>query len=220
MATKVFAISQAVADESVVAPDAVIPLGNAHLGRWSSDFRVRREVIRGFHGWSSKFVVLNVCRFHAGEVLYKGVDKFSEVKAALDSFDPDFATRCVFVLCGKGDEADVDRMRALGLTVHANVSDEEMLDLYAAADIYMNFSRWEGYNLGIGQALAMGLNVIASDIPAHRAFGVDLVVDSVEASIILREKMQTEGVREARIWEWNHSINWFCNEVEALAHLN
>jgi len=217
MAAKVFAISRAVAEMSVVSPDMVIPLGNGHLGRWSQDFQNRRDIIRALHGWSDKFVVLNVCRFHSAEILYKGVDRYSEVKTALESFDPDFAARCVFLLCGKGDDDDVDKMRALGLTVHANLSDDEMLDFYAAADIYMNFSRWEGYNLGIGQALAMGLSVIASDIPAHRAFGVNVVADSVEAAIILRDQLQVGIVREPRIWEWEESVNFFCDEIEAIA---
>ena len=48
-------------------------------------------------------------------------------------------------------------MEALGLRVFSNLSDRELIDLYVAADVYMNFSRSEGYNLGIGQALALGL---------------------------------------------------------------
>ena len=46
-----------------------------------------------------------------------------------------------------------------------------MMELYAASDLYVSLSQWEGYNLGISQALAMGLPVISSDIPAHREFG-------------------------------------------------
>jgi hypothetical protein len=76
------------------------------------------------------------------------------------------------VLCGHGGAEDVDEMRSLGLEVFSNLTDSELLDFYLAADVYMNFSRWEGYNLGIGQALALGLDVIASDIPAHRAFPI------------------------------------------------
>ena len=38
-------------------------------------------------------------------------------------------------------------MEACGLRVFANVTDAEMVELYLTADLYMNFSRWEGYNL-------------------------------------------------------------------------
>ena len=71
-------------------------------------------------------------------------------------------------------------MEACGLRVFANVTDAEMVELYLAADLYMNFSRWEGYNLGIAQALAFGLPIIASDIPAHREFPITTSDDPAE----------------------------------------
>ena len=63
-----------------------------------------------------------------------------------------------------------------------------MTDLYVASDLYMNMSEWEGYNLGIGQALAMGLDVVASDIDAHREFGVETTSSVIEACASLARR--------------------------------
>jgi GT2 family glycosyltransferase len=185
MATRILAISDAVAADSVPPPDAVAPLANSHLGQWTPEAAGRRHAARAARGWEDSFVVLNVCRFHAGERIYKGVDSYAYIASHLSQIDPDLALKTVFVLCGKGDAEDVAEMEQRGLTVAANVSDEEMGDLYAAADAYANFSLWEGYNLGIGQALAMGLPVVASDIMAHRAFKVTVVTDADQGRDLL-----------------------------------
>jgi glycosyltransferase involved in cell wall biosynthesis len=215
--TKVFTISEAIADESLIPPDGVIPLGNSHLGTWAPVFAEQREVVRRKRGWDSRFVILNVCRFHAGERSYKGIDQYAEVLSVLKSVDPDLAANCVFVLCGKGDKQDVAEVESEGFTAIANVSDEELIELYAAADMYMNFSRWEGYNLGIGQALAMGLPVIASDIPAHRAFGVTVKDNPVSAAFSLRDQLRNPTERIPRLWTWDEPLRLFVEMVERMA---
>ncbi|WP_333984776.1 glycosyltransferase [Burkholderia orbicola] len=217
---KVFAISNAVAQEAVTPPDGVIPLGNEHLGQWNQDSNSRRARIRRKNNWDDKFVILNVCRFHAAERLYKGVDRYIEMYEMLQLLDPILAARTVLVLCGKGDADDIAQMTAHGVCVHANVSDEEMVDLYAGADLYANFSRWEGYNLGIGQALAMGLPVIASDIPAHRAFAVDVTDDPVAAATIAKNYLNGVRERNPRIWTWEEPLASFVNEVDKIMQAN
>jgi GT2 family glycosyltransferase len=220
MCARVFAISQAIADESLVPPDGIIPLGNSHLGAWMPALAGRRDTIRRERGWNSRYVVLNVCRFHAAERNYKGVDQYAYLLTALKFVDPEFAARCVFILCGRGDARDIAEAQAQGLTVNANVTDDEMIDLYAAADLYVNFSRWEGYNLGIGQALAMGLPVIASDIPAHRAFGVTVVDNPISTVFSLRDQLRNPTERVPRLWGWDESLHHFAQEVERLASLD
>ena len=93
---------------------------------------------------------------HHAERRYKGIDIYAEVAKRFREAHPTLAARTEFVLCGKATKEDVSEVEALGISAVANVSDQELIDLYAAADIYMNFSQWEGYNLGIGQALALG----------------------------------------------------------------
>jgi|GEM_PF-914070 len=216
MANRVIAISKSIQAESNVPIHAVVRNGNSHLGRWSEAFAERRSEIRKARGWQDAFIVLNVCRFHEAERAYKGVDFFADVKIALKARAPELHQRTVFVLCGKGAQQDVQAMTRRGLQVEANVTDEEMLDLYCAADAYASFSQWEGYNLGIGQALAMGLPVVASDIPAHREFEVPVTDDPVQAATLLAAVADPQHEREPRVWDWQDQLKPFMSIVEGL----
>jgi len=216
MATAVFTISDAVAAESRTPVAGVIPLGNSHLGQWNDATKARRQSVRMARGWVDKFVILNVCRFHKDERLYKGVDTYVDVRDALLHLNPELARRTLFVLCGKGSSSDVEEMAARGLVVAANVTDEEMTDLYCAADAYTNFSKWEGYNLGIGQGLAMGLPTLASDIAAHRAFGIEVTNQVTSAVEWLVRTAAQKNIRTAQIWDWDAPLSQLVNEVDSI----
>ena len=91
-----------------------------------------------------------------------------------------------------------------------------MIDLYCAADAYINFSKWEGYNLGIAQALAMGLPTMASDIPAHRAFNIftsNIMTDSARWVI---ERLNRNEPRKPRIWSWDQHTAKLISAIESL----
>ena len=216
MATRVVAISKSVEQECKVAVHQVIRNGNSHLGAWGEAEKRRRDHVRKKKGWDDAFVVLNVCRFHAAERKYKGVDMYADVREHFVNMYPDVKDRVVFVLAGKGNEDDVAHMSALGVVVAANITDEEMIDLYCAADVYANFSQWEGYNLGIGQALAMGLPVVASDIPAHREFGVTVVGAVAQAAKEISDIYYSESIREPRVWKWDDPLEMLCDIVESV----
>lgn len=217
-----FAISAAVQADAGFEDMGVIPLGNAHLATWSDSLAEQRNDVRARQRWSDHLVVLNVCRFHAGERQYKGVDAYAALLNVARTFSPELASRLVFVLVGKADQTDVDEMRAQGLTVFANVTDSEMIGLYAAADAYVNLSRWEGYNLGIGQALALGLPTLASDIPAHRAFGIPTTDDAAEQvefleGLLLNEVAGESSVREPKVWSWDAPLEQLARLIDDLA---
>lgn len=216
IATAVFAISDAVAAESRTPVDGVLPLGNSHLGQWNEAANTRRQRVRMERGWNERFVILNVCRFHRGERLYKGVDTYADVRDALQTVDPELSRRALFVLCGKGSPEDVEAMTKRGLVVAANVTDEEMADLYSAADAYANFSKWEGYNLGIGQALAMGLPTLASDIPAHRAFDIEVTNHVIAAAEWLVQIAAQSRIRTPRLWNWDSPLSQLIDEVDSI----
>lgn len=217
MSARVYTISEAIKMESRTPVDAVIRLGNTHLGRWDDSKAEARRRLRAENAWNDCFVVLNVARFHAAEQRYKGIDLFLETLRTLRANAATASKPVVFVLCGKGDEADYSKLRRSGIDVRAGVSDAALEELYAAADAYANFSQWEGYNLGIGQALAMGLPVVASDIPAHRAFGVTTVNSPAAAAQALMgfiSSPQTD--RTPRLWTWDEPINVLAAEIESL----
>jgi glycosyltransferase involved in cell wall biosynthesis len=215
MCARVYTISEAIKMESRTPVDGVIPLGNTHLGRWDDKKSEVRQRVRAENRWNDCFVVLNVARFHAAEQRYKGIDLYVKTLRILRA-----AARSkpvVFILCGKGDEDDFSKLRRSGIEVRAGVSDCALEELYAAADAYANFSQWEGYNLGIGQALAMGLPVVASDIPAHRAFGVTTVASPNSAAQALMGLMSTPRTeRTPRLWTWEEPINILAAEIESV----
>ncbi len=220
MATAVYAISDAIAAESRVPVTGVIPEGNTHLGQWNEGAKERRNRVRRERGWNDHFVVLNVCRFHADERIYKGVDTFASVFDACKSVNHDQSKKLIFVLCGKGTSDDVAEMTRCGLFVQANVSNDEMLDLYCAADAYANFSKWEGYNLGIAQALAMGLPTIASNIPAHWAFGIHVSDDVDDAANWVLQTARKNEPREPRVWAWDKPLAQLIEVIENVSVKN
>ena len=73
-----------------------------------------------------------------------------------------------------GDGAEAGRLRALaaelGLGPRARFTGEvvEAARLFAAFDVFAAVSRKEGMPLAVVEAMALGLPVVASDIPAHR----------------------------------------------------
>lgn len=220
MATAVYAISDAIAAESRVPVTGVIPEGNTHLGQWNEGAKERRNRVRRERGWNDHFVVLNVCRFHAGERIYKGVDTFVSVFDTCKAINLEQSDKFIFVLCGKGAPDDVAEMARCGLLVEANVSNDEMLDLYCAADAYANFSKWEGYNLGIAQALAMGLPTTASDIPAHRAFGIHVSNDVDDAANWILQTARTNEPRAPKIWAWDKPLAQLIDVIESVSTKN
>jgi glycosyltransferase involved in cell wall biosynthesis len=179
-----------------------------------------RERTRLALGWSDKVVVFNVCRFQHAERQYKGIDVYAAIAKEFARENPPLACKLAFVLSGKAGKEDVREVEALGLTVIANVSDTSLIDLYSAADIYANFSQWEGYNLGIGQALALGLPVIASDIPAHREFDVVTSNDHQEIvaqlSVLAKTALcgELQRRRKPRLWTWDEPLAAFAAMIE------
>ncbi|GJE60043.1 glycosyltransferase [Methylobacterium trifolii] len=213
---RVFTISQAIFDQQYRADALVVRNGNSHLATWDGQRRDRRAALRETLGFAGRFVVLNVCRFGYEERFYKGIDVYIDLFQQVLFADRDLVSRVVFVLAGRGKEADVAYVEAGGLRVFANVSDAEMTDLYVAGDLYMNFSRWEGYNLGIGQARAMGLPVIASDIPAHREFGIPVSNSVAELVRLVEDAFRTwdAGGRAAIIEPWDVPLARFAQTLE------
>jgi len=140
IADRVFAISAAVRAEMDREEVGVIRLGNSHLATWSGALLSRRRQTRAARRWDGKVVVLNVCRFQRAERRYKGVDIYGAVADRFRATHPDLAGKIEFVLCGRATSEDIAEAEGMGLSVAANVSDQELIDLYAAADIYMNFS--------------------------------------------------------------------------------
>ncbi len=78
-------------------------------------------------------------------------------------------------IIGQGPEAAALRglARELGVTLHLSdawASDDDVVAAYRAASVVVCPSRFEGFGLTPLEGLAMGVPVVASDIPPHREF--------------------------------------------------
>ena len=218
LTTTIATISQSVKDETLNKDALVVGLANSHLPAWSEALRPERDRFRHEHGWSDGFVVLTVCRFYVNERAYKGLDKIASILREFPYLHPEQSKPLIWALAGAGTPDDVEQAEQLGFTVFPNVSDEMLADLYKAADAYMGFSKWEGYNLGISQALAMGLPTLGSDIPAHREFPITTTNSTLAACEWLANEVDLRTAatpdRRAIIYEWERSTTAFVKVVE------
>ncbi|MHB8129608.1 MAG: glycosyltransferase [Mobilitalea sp.] len=186
LADKIISISSAVKAEMGLSYAKVIFLGNSHLVLDEEKYYKYRNEFRKKYLWSNNcIVILSVTRFHKQERLYKGINRYIELcKLFSDIKD---SKKYVFILAGKADDDDVEFVSRQGIIAFPNVSDDVMEMLYASADIYISFSQWEGYNLGLAQAVANGIPSLALDIPVHHEFPATIVKDEYEACEIIKK---------------------------------
>lgn len=116
-------------------------------------------------------------------------------------------------LVGDGPEAAALRSLAAALGVAARVrfagERPQAARLFAAFDVFAAASRKEGLPLAVVEAMALGLPVVASDIPAHReVLGEDsagLVPGTAEAFATALAALIADGARRARLGAENRT---------------
>src|SRR5262249_16739434 len=72
-----------------------------------------------------------------------------------------------FMIVGRGGDAEADFLRSKGIIACLNLADEMMGTAHAAADIFVNTSKWEGFNLPLLEAQFQGVPVIAFNDGPH-----------------------------------------------------
>lgn len=117
------------------------------------------------------------------------------------------------------------------VAVPGAVSDTQLAELYANADVFVLASLFEGYGMVFGEAIAQGLPIVATDVGAARALipsDAGILVAPGE-TVPLREALRTvitDGARRARMAEaaqraaerlpqWRQSASAFAQVLEA-----
>ncbi len=212
----VVAISEFIRRDSKLRAGVVCFNGNDHQLRRRSNLAALQGRLRGAEGLGGKFVVLNVTRYLAAERRYKGVDAFVAVREALVREFPELAAEVEFVLAGRSDPADQAWAASQGLIALSNLDDDQLMSAYLDCDLYLSTSQWEGYNLGIAQALALGVPVLASDRGAHSELGVRTsnvpeqlarwIAEEVGRLRSAEVVQAVDRLRAARLYPWRDSV--------------
>jgi glycosyltransferase involved in cell wall biosynthesis len=156
--------------------------------------------------------VLHVGTFEAR----KGLDTLAE---ALHRVRAD-GTRLQAIVAGRpgwGATRELERLRELGARIVIGPTDAELAELYRGALALTMLSRQEGFGLPVAEAMACGIPVVSTDLPAVREFAGDaplyVAIDDVNAVVghvrtLLgdpeeRARRGARGLRMARDLGWS-----------------
>lgn len=215
---RVFAISNFIAKDIGWPSATIIPNGADHLvvsaGPVAATERRRRARER-FGVTKNERLILSVCRLGRGEANYKGLDLFLEMKTKLAS-----VPGLRFALVGKGNEAERSELEAAGINVALNASNEELIDAYCGCDVFVSFSKWEGFNLPLVEAQAFGRPAFALDVCSHPEVCANVAgtIDEIAERIC---DMDESELASAAVIAKQHVANftWARNVEELQGHL-
>jgi GT2 family glycosyltransferase/glycosyltransferase involved in cell wall biosynthesis len=157
---------------------------------------VERDTMRARLGLQDgQSMLLYVGRLNPEAQPYKGTADLIEAAREWKQSRPDIRV----VMAGSGSDGDAVRIREAGGIPLLNVPQEEMGALYAAADIYLTASRWEGFDLPVAEAAAQGVPSIALRIGAHpevvRDGETGILADSVPDLIAAAARLADDAKR-------------------------
>jgi len=133
------------------------------------------------------------------------------------------------VLCGIGSPADEEWIRGEGALPLANLPPAEMPGFYAALDIYVCASRWEGFNLPIVEAAWHGVPAVAYDAGAHGEHVTAVLVPDGDSEQLYRQALaltQNEALRRllgagarrrAEHFSWDRTAAQFLEVLREVA---
>lgn len=113
-------------------------------------------------------------RLGPGEAKYKGVELLPAIRHAVWQLQPDVQ----FEIMGRGEAADAAALTRDGFVVHRNATDAQRTAFLRSIDVFVSPSKWEGTNLPLVEAQALGTPGLAFDTGAHPEF-TPLVFSSV-----------------------------------------
>jgi len=102
-------------------------------------------------------------RLGQGEALYKGNQSFRDLSRSLREGGVEIECHVM----GRGSQADALEFEREGIHVHLNASDAEKQRYLRDLDIFVSLSTWEGFNLPLVEAEAMGTVGLALNLSAH-----------------------------------------------------
>lgn len=133
-------------------------------------------------------------RLGEGEAHYKGNDLLLKLHESIVGRGAPIQ----FEVMGRGTPEDAAVFEARGLRVHLNSSDAQRTAFLRQIDVFVSPSLWEGTNLPLVEAAALGTPALAFDTGAHPEF-TPLVysnVDQLSAQLLAYERDRLGLLRE------------------------
>ena len=150
-----------------------------------------------------------LARLGKGEAFYKGTPYFVQLVERLR----ERGIPVVGSFMGRGSEDDAAHLKAQGFETHLNAPDEAKWDFLRGLDVFVSCSQWEGFNLPLVEAQAVGTVSLAFEKGAHSevsplAFAnLELMVEQIcEYSrrrdlLLLHSQMAYRFVRTEFLWD-------------------
>lgn len=102
-------------------------------------------------------------RLGRGEAHYKGNHLFLQVMEAVRARH----LGAEFHVAGRGTDEDAASFTARGVVPHLNLDDAAKIQYLRSLDVFVSMSLWEGFNLPLAEAQAVGTFSLALDTGAH-----------------------------------------------------
>lgn len=166
----------------------VIHLGADHYAS-SADLHGRRKEFRHTLGIADNDVLaLYVGRINRKDQPYKGTAELVRVYHALQEKAP----QARLMMVGYGNRDDEQWLRDAGVVPYLNASAEEMPVVYAASDLFVTASKWEGFDLPLAEAQYFGKPVLAYKVGAH----AEVVLPGKTGALVADEREFSERFLE------------------------
>ena len=102
-------------------------------------------------------------RLGRGEAHYKGNHLFLQLMETVRAHH----VEAEFHVAGRGTEEDAASFTARGVVPHLNLDDDAKVQYLRLLDVFVSMSLWEGFNLPLAEAQAVGTLSLALDTGAH-----------------------------------------------------
>lgn len=147
---------------------------------------------------------------------YKGLKEFLESAPLLVKANPNIK----IVGVGRAEPSAKAFLEKAGILPVLNLHNDMMPTCFAAADIFINTSRWEGFNLALAEAQFQGTPVVAYNVCAHPEVVTDgnsgflvsnhrTFIDAVlklAADATLRETLGTGARKLSSRYRWDDNV--------------
>jgi len=200
----------------------VIPLGADHVREGPP--LPSREALRRARGIRPDEVVFASIGRLDVSTPYKGVadlvEIFQRVRLAND--------RVRLVMRGFGTPVDEAQLHFQGVDARASVPLAELREVLQLCDVYVTGTRWEGFDLPLAEAQALGRPVVAYAVGAHPEVvqgGGFLVrtqdefvarLEQLAADAALRAEMSAAALAWSARFSWDRAAEAFGDVVEAV----